>query len=150
MVEDAIGFDDYDYPEVVQIGAEIGIALGWFMIDDDDGDEAASYLETYIDSAGKVRVVLDVRMDFAFDFGVKLRDHGYWVQPPLYDEQRGAKPYFVYADHHIPLRDRARYFLKNLPFRTKKRFHIWACLHMAYYSDFSRWRYQRKMEKVFR
>jgi hypothetical protein len=142
-VEDAIGLDTYGYPRIDIMRGAVRITLGWFFVDDEFEDEPASYVEQWIDAKGKQRFVIDVYMSFSFDFITKLRDYGWWVD-------HGFGKYWVYADHHIRKRDQIAYWLRNFPFRTKRKLHSFGIKYIPIYRKIFIWYSDRKMRRLFR
>lgn len=136
MTEDTFGLDTYGYPKVDIMKGTVRITLGWFFVGEDE-DEPASYVEQWIDTKGKQRFVIDVNLAFNFDFVTKLKDYGFWAD-------HGFGKFWVYADHHIRIRDKVNHFIKNTPFRTKQ----WMYWHLPFYRSVSRWRYQRYCKRI--
>lgn len=122
--DDAIGLDTYGYPQVSIWKDACRITFGWFFTNDENENEPASYAEVVIDKDGNALYTIDVQMGFLFNFKTKLRDYGTWIHPPLEDEKRGAKPYWIYADHHVDFKVRARHWIHNLPWKIKRKIYI--------------------------
>ena len=141
--DNALGVDDWDYPKVDIIGEQVRITLGWFFLDLDP-DESATYLEVNVDGEGKSRFILnDYSSNFCFDFVTKLKDYGYWSYVPLEDQKRGDKPYFIYADGHVP------FSFKHWRFRAKVKIHYWALFHVPLLQRIRDYHYQRYCRKLF-
>ena len=132
---DAIGLDDYGYPQVDLFNGYARITFGWFFIDD-CSDEPASYVEAWVDDKGKHRFVVDVYSGFSFDFVTKLRDYGWW-------NDNGFGKYWVYTDGHVD------FSLKHWLFRRKKTLYWWS-RKIPFVQRYRKWKWQRYCKRLFK
>ncbi|VVB51942.1 Uncharacterised protein [uncultured archaeon] len=94
-------------------------------------------------------VLHDLNSNFDYNFRTKIRDFGYWQEPPAYDRNHGAKPYWIYADHHVDKRAVIRHYLKNLPYRTRRNADMWLSRKSRVYRRIQYWRRDREMKALF-
>jgi len=129
---DAIGVEDYGYPQIDFIGdGRVRITLGWFF-PDLDPDEEACYVEYFFDEKGRGRFDLHTFGCF-FDFWTPLKEYGHY-------NDFGQ---WLYADGHVP------FSFKHWRFRLKVKLHYWAKRHIPFVQRFSDWKYQRYCRKLF-